>query len=153
MLNEWQVRHHGDGLLRYQGFRLVAAPPSSRTTTSTASSGPDAIAPRSKWPSCRWNVQVRRVAEQAQQFYAELKAAGVDVLFDDRKERPGVMFADMELIGVPHAIVIGDRVSTTAWWSTSAAAPARSRKWRSKDRCPAQGQAGSLCADTAFRFS
>ncbi|MCP3291408.1 proline--tRNA ligase, partial [Aeromonas hydrophila] len=50
-----------------------------------------------------------RVAEQAQQFYTELKAAGVDVLFDDRKERPGVMFADMELLGVPHAIVIGDR--------------------------------------------
>lgn len=50
-----------------------------------------------------------RVAEQAQQFYAELKAAGVDVLFDDRKERPGVMFADMELLGIPHAIVIGDR--------------------------------------------
>ena len=49
------------------------------------------------------------MAEQAQQFYAELKAAGVDVLFDDRKERPGVMFADMELLGIPHAIVIGDR--------------------------------------------
>ena len=41
--------------------------------------------------------------------FSELKAAGVDVLFDDRKERPGVMFADMELLGVPHAIVIGDR--------------------------------------------
>ncbi|MNL70718.1 Proline--tRNA ligase [compost metagenome] len=49
------------------------------------------------------------MAEQAQQFYTELKAAGVDVLFDDRKERPGVMFADMELLGIPHAIVIGDR--------------------------------------------
>ncbi|SIQ35883.1 prolyl-tRNA synthetase [Aeromonas sp. RU39B] len=50
-----------------------------------------------------------RVAELAERFYSELKAAKVDVLFDDRKERPGVMFADMELIGVPHAIVIGER--------------------------------------------
>ena len=60
-------------------------------------------------PTLRLLTYWHAVAEQAQQFYAELKAAGVDVLFDDRKERPGVMFADMELIGVPHAIVIGDR--------------------------------------------
>jgi len=39
----------------------------------------------------------------------ELAAEGVDVLLDDRDERPGVMFADMELIGVPHRVVIGDR--------------------------------------------
>lgn len=50
-----------------------------------------------------------RVQETAEQLYSELKAAGVEVLFDDRKERPGVMFADMELIGVPHQIVIGER--------------------------------------------
>lgn len=50
-----------------------------------------------------------RVQEVAEQLYAELQAAGFDVLFDDRKERPGVMFADMELIGVPHQIVIGER--------------------------------------------
>ncbi|MHA7002291.1 proline--tRNA ligase [Aeromonas schubertii] len=50
-----------------------------------------------------------RVAELAERFYGELKAAHIDVLFDDRKERPGVMFADMELIGIPHAIVIGER--------------------------------------------
>jgi prolyl-tRNA synthetase len=50
-----------------------------------------------------------RVQETAEQLYSELKAAGIDVLFDDRKERPGVMFADMELIGVPHQIVIGER--------------------------------------------
>lgn len=34
---------------------------------------------------------------------------GIEVLFDDRKERPGVMFKDIELIGIPHTIVIGDR--------------------------------------------
>ncbi|MGQ4276078.1 proline--tRNA ligase [Pseudidiomarina sp. E22-M8] len=50
-----------------------------------------------------------RVQETAEQLYTELKAAGIDVLFDDRKERPGVMFADMELIGIPHQIVVGER--------------------------------------------
>ncbi len=52
------------------------------------------------------NVQVRETAEQ---LYTELAAAGVDVLLDDRDGRPGVMFSDMELIGVPHRIVVGDR--------------------------------------------
>lgn len=70
---------------------------------------PDAIAPFEVAIVPMNMHKSERVAEQAQQFYAELKAAGVDVLFDDRKERPGVMFADMELLGVPHAIVIGDR--------------------------------------------
>ncbi|KAA8997596.1 proline--tRNA ligase [Affinibrenneria salicis] len=50
-----------------------------------------------------------RVKELAEEIYAQLRAKGIDVLLDDRKERPGVMFADMELIGVPHTIVIGDR--------------------------------------------
>ncbi|MCL4410906.1 MAG: His/Gly/Thr/Pro-type tRNA ligase C-terminal domain-containing protein, partial [Gammaproteobacteria bacterium] len=50
-----------------------------------------------------------RVQEVTEALYTELKAAGVEVLFDDRKERPGVMFADMELIGIPHTIVIGER--------------------------------------------
>jgi len=45
----------------------------------------------------------------AAQLYGELKAAGVDVVLDDRNERPGVMFADMELIGIPHRVVIGER--------------------------------------------
>lgn len=49
------------------------------------------------------------VKSAAMALYAELQAAGVDVLLDDRGERPGVMFADMELIGIPHRIVIGDR--------------------------------------------
>lgn len=49
------------------------------------------------------------VANCAEQLYGELKAAGLDVLLDDRNERPGVKFADMELIGIPHRIVIGER--------------------------------------------
>ncbi|MCQ8232135.1 proline--tRNA ligase [Pectobacterium carotovorum] len=50
-----------------------------------------------------------RVKEVAEEIYQQLRAKGIEVLLDDRKERPGVMFADMELIGVPHTIVIGDR--------------------------------------------
>ena len=50
-----------------------------------------------------------RIQEATEQLYKELMAAGIEVLFDDRKERPGVMFADMELLGVPHHIVIGER--------------------------------------------
>ncbi|MGF1684298.1 proline--tRNA ligase [Photobacterium minamisatsumaniensis] len=49
------------------------------------------------------------VKEAAEKLYADLTAAGIEVLFDDRKERPGVMFADHELIGIPHTIVIGNR--------------------------------------------
>ena len=50
-----------------------------------------------------------RVREAAEKLYGELKAAGIDVLFDDRDARPGVMFADMELIGIPHRVVLGER--------------------------------------------
>lgn len=50
-----------------------------------------------------------RIQELAEKLYQDLVAAGIDVLFDDRKERPGVMFNDMELVGVPHTIVIGER--------------------------------------------
>ncbi|MCX7218244.1 MAG: proline--tRNA ligase [Burkholderiales bacterium] len=49
------------------------------------------------------------VKEQVESLYAALLAAGVDVILDDRGQRPGAMFADWELIGVPHRIVIGDR--------------------------------------------
>ena len=49
------------------------------------------------------------VLAAADKLYAELTAAGIEVLYDDRKERPGVKFADMELIGIPHRIVISDR--------------------------------------------
>ena len=50
-----------------------------------------------------------RLREAAEKLYAELTGAGLEVLFDDRQVRPGVMFADSELIGIPHRIVIGDR--------------------------------------------
>lgn len=50
--------------------------------------------------------QVKAVAEK---LYEDLQNAGVEVLYDDRDERPGVMFADMELIGIPHIITIGEK--------------------------------------------
>ena len=50
-----------------------------------------------------------QVQQTAEKLYAELQDLGIEVLFDDRKERPGVMFADAELIGIPHTIVIGER--------------------------------------------
>ncbi|WP_417514005.1 proline--tRNA ligase [Marinobacter sp.] len=49
------------------------------------------------------------VAEAGEKLYEQLTQAGYDVLLDDRKERPGVKFADMELIGIPHRFVISDR--------------------------------------------
>jgi prolyl-tRNA synthetase len=49
------------------------------------------------------------VRELADRLHDELSAAGVDVLLDDRGERPGVMFADLELIGIPHRVTIGER--------------------------------------------
>ncbi len=49
------------------------------------------------------------VTRCAEDLYQRLQAAGVEVLLDDRNERPGVKFADMELIGIPHRVVIGDR--------------------------------------------
>ncbi|WP_405222472.1 proline--tRNA ligase [Lentisalinibacter sediminis] len=71
------------------------------------------------WPEpiAPWRVVIvpinahrsERVREAAEALYAELGGLGVDVLLDDRDARPGVKFADAELIGVPHRIVIGER--------------------------------------------
>ncbi|WPL15458.1 Proline--tRNA ligase [Thiorhodovibrio winogradskyi] len=50
-----------------------------------------------------------RVREAAERLHQDLENAGIEVLYDDRDARPGVMFADMELIGIPHRLVIGDK--------------------------------------------
>jgi prolyl-tRNA synthetase len=50
-----------------------------------------------------------RVREVADKLYAELNAAGIEVLYDDRDARPGVKFADAELLGIPHRLVVGER--------------------------------------------
>ncbi|QYJ79949.1 proline--tRNA ligase [Shewanella acanthi] len=70
---------------------------------------PEAIAPFSVGILPMNMHKSHRVTDIAEQLYKDLSDAGIDVLLDDRKERPGVMFADMELIGIPHTVVIGDR--------------------------------------------
>jgi len=70
---------------------------------------PDALAPFTV-VICPINAErSAEVKAAADTLYAELLAAGVDVILDDRGERPGAMFADWELIGVPHRVNIGDR--------------------------------------------
>ena len=50
-----------------------------------------------------------KVAAKAEELYQFLLSKGIDALLDDRPERPGIKFADMDLIGIPHRIVIGDK--------------------------------------------
>ncbi|MCX8006186.1 MAG: His/Gly/Thr/Pro-type tRNA ligase C-terminal domain-containing protein, partial [Burkholderiaceae bacterium] len=70
---------------------------------------PDPIAPF-EVVICPVNYrQSEAVRQAADQVYEALRAAGVDVILDDRGERPGAMFADWELIGVPHRLTVGER--------------------------------------------
>lgn len=70
---------------------------------------PDAIAPFTVALLPMNMHKSARVAAAAEKLYQELLEAGIDVIFDDRKERAGVMFADMDLIGIPHRLVLGER--------------------------------------------
>ena len=70
---------------------------------------PDAIAPFTVVLCPITPDRFPAVKEAADALYAQLLAEGIDVILDDRGERPGAMFADWELIGVPHRITIGDR--------------------------------------------
>jgi prolyl-tRNA synthetase len=70
---------------------------------------PDAIAPFEVVILAMNIKKSGRVRQAANDLYAKLLEAGVDVLLDDRGERPGIMFADMELIGIPHRIIVGDK--------------------------------------------
>ena len=70
---------------------------------------PDAIAPFTVAVCPIGPDKSPAVREAAEKIYNDLIAAGVDALLDDRGERPGAMFADMELIGIPHRLTIGDR--------------------------------------------
>ncbi len=70
---------------------------------------PDAIAPFTVVICPIGMDRSEAVREAAEQLHQQLVAAGVDVILDDRGERPGAMFADWELIGVPHRVTIGDK--------------------------------------------
>ncbi|MFN3586982.1 MAG: proline--tRNA ligase [Moraxellaceae bacterium] len=70
---------------------------------------PDGIAPfQIALIPMNWAKSVR-IQEESTKLYEELTAAGYDVYFDDRNERPGVKFSDAELIGIPHRIVVGEK--------------------------------------------
>lgn len=59
---------------------------------------------------CPMNMhKSERLKTAVEEMYHQLQAAGIEVLLDDRKVRAGFMFSDMELIGIPHRIVMGDR--------------------------------------------
>jgi prolyl-tRNA synthetase len=70
---------------------------------------PDAIAPFQVALLPMNMKKSQRVREAVDELYAEMTAAGIDVLLDDREVRPGVMFSDMELIGIPHRVVVGEK--------------------------------------------
>ena len=70
---------------------------------------PEALAPFSIAILPLNHQKAHRVREQADELYRQLTTAGVEVLMDDRPLRPGVMFADAELLGIPHVLVIGER--------------------------------------------
>ena len=85
----------------------------------------------------------QRVREAADELYEALRAAGIDVLFDDRDARPGFKFADLDLLGIPHRVVLSDKGldAGTAEYKPRAAA-------ESEDR-PLDG----LVADLAARIA
>ena len=70
---------------------------------------PDAIAPFQAVLIPMNMHKSERLREAAENLYKRLRNAGIDVLFDDRKERAGVMFADTDLMGIPHRLVLGER--------------------------------------------
>ena len=102
-------QRHGNGLLRHRRDahrrrRHRAEPRRARHRL------PEPIAPFQVGDRAdRLSARATRSAKRPTSCTRELQAAGIDVLLDDRDERPGVMFADMELIGIPHRVVIGER--------------------------------------------
>ena len=85
------------------------APHSSKTTTKKGIIWTKAMAPFEVVIVPMNYKKSDAVREAADKIYAELLAAGADVLLDDRDERAGVLLNDSELLGIPHRIVIGDR--------------------------------------------
>ena len=92
------------------GITRVAAAAIEQNNDAQGIIWPEAIAPFEA-VICPVNmVKSEAVQAAAEALYTELKDAGVDVLFDDRPLRPGAMFADMELIGIPHRFVVSDKL-------------------------------------------
>jgi prolyl-tRNA synthetase len=81
-----------------------------------------------------------RVRESAEAMYSQLQAENVEVLFDDREVRPGVKFADCDLLGIPHRVVIGERALDEG------EVEYRHRRDEAPGRMPLEGAAASLVA-------
>ena len=92
------------------GVTRVAAAAIEQKSDDSGIVWPAAIAPFEVVVSPIHMAKSDAVREAAEALYRDLLAAGVDVLFDDRPLRPGVMFADMELLGIPHRFVVSDRL-------------------------------------------
>ena len=92
------------------GITRIAAAAIEQNSDENGIVWPEAIAPFEAVVSPIHMAKSDAVREAAEALYEELSNAGVDVLFDDRPLRPGVMFADMELLGVPHRFVVSDRL-------------------------------------------
>jgi len=75
------------------------------------------------------------VKAAAEKLYADLNAAGIETALDDRGARPGSMFADADLIGIPHRVVIGDKSLATAQFEY------KNRKAASAEMIPASLEA------------
>lgn len=95
------------------GVTRVAAAAIEQNNDARGIIWPEAIAPFEA-VICPVNmVKSEAVKNAAETLYQELKEAGIDVLFDDRPLRPGAMFTDMELIGIPHRFVVSDKLLAT----------------------------------------
>jgi prolyl-tRNA synthetase len=92
------------------GITRVAAAAIEQNNDDKGIIWPDAIAPFTAVISPINMHRSEDVKAAAEKLYQEFQDAGIDVLLDDRQLRPGVMFAEMELIGIPHRFVISDRL-------------------------------------------
>ena len=106
---------------------------------------PDAIAPFAVCIVPMGYHKSEAVKAAADGLYAELRGADIDVVLDDRNERPGVMFADMELIGVPHRVVIGERGLKDGQFEYKGRGDAEATMVAKADLLPLLR--GKLCAD------
>ena len=119
ILQEWRLDRHFagksrlyDASLHLAGMTSASAvpagakAPAGATAAKKAKAGAAQAAPAKKATATKPAEAVKAAADQ---LHADLLAKGVDVILDDRGERPGAMFADWELIGVPHRVVLGDK--------------------------------------------
>ena len=105
---EWQSCDYADGLLRNRSTRVVSAA-IEQSHDEKGIIWPPNLAPFDAVIVPIGYHKSEQVSKVCDELYNDLSEAGLNVLLDDRNERPGVMFADMELIGIPHRIVIGER--------------------------------------------